>query len=153
MRGLQFIELLLSVVFVFQVEQQIAISQHQCKTHLTASFPSCNNNSVLRVTKSTEMYQVTLLATEWQCFKEFCLTNDQNHRQRNIRCNEVCRACQQLNPQIGNIKNIEIHVLWLCMHAMLGIYVALSFVQSWLVHACLLRYDTGLGCLNPPRIL
>ena len=152
MRGLQLIEFLLSVVLVFQVELQTTISQRQCN-RLTISFPSCNSNSVLRVTKSTEMYQVTLLATEWQCLNDFCLANDQNHRQRNIRCNETCRASQQLNPQLGNVKNIEIHVLWLCMHAMLGIYVALSFVQSWLVHACILRHDTGLGCLNPPRIM
>ena len=116
------VELIIACLLLqFQVE--LAISQHQCKNHLTASFPSCNNNPVLRVTKSTEMYQVTLLATEWQCFNQFCLANDQNHRQRNITCSETCRACQQLKPQLGNVKNTEIHI---CIHARIGTYVALS---------------------------
>ena len=67
-----------------------------------AVFPSCNNSSVLRVTKSTEMYQVTLQATEWQCYNDFCLVNDQKYRQKNIMCNETCRACKQLKPRTGN---------------------------------------------------
>ena len=72
---------------------------HQCNN---AEFPSCNN-SVLRVTKSTEMYQVTLLATEWQCYNEFCLVNDQNYRQKNITCNEICRACERFQSPGGTM--------------------------------------------------
>ena len=94
--GLHFIEF--SLLLVFQVELQTAISQRHCD-NLKASFPSCNNNnSVLRVTKSTEHYQLTLLATEWQCYGEFCLLNNQMYRQRNIACDDTCTACQRLQP-------------------------------------------------------
>ena len=88
----------------FQVESQA--TTHQCD-NLRARFPSCNKNSVLRVTKSPEQYQVILQATEWQCFNDFCLVNDQKYRQKNIMCNETCKACQQLQPQIGNRKGTE----------------------------------------------
>ena len=97
MKGLQLIAFLL-LVLVFLVESQAAT--HQCDDPGT-SFHSCNTNSVLRVTKSAEMYQVTLLATEWQCLGEFCLLNDQRYRQKNILCNETCRACHQLKPMSG----------------------------------------------------
>ena len=120
--GLQFIEFLL--LLIFQVESQTA-TQRQC-SNLNHPFSSCNNNSVLRVTKSTEMYQVTLLVTEWQCFNEFCLTNDQYHWQRNITCSETCRACHQLKPRLGNVKNTEIHI---CICARIGTYVALPFAR------------------------
>ena len=72
----------------------------QCSN--AAVFHSCDNNPVLRVTKSTDMYQVTLQATEWQCYNDFCLVNDQKYRQKNIMCNETCRACKQLKPRTGN---------------------------------------------------
>ena len=103
MKELQFIAFL--VLLVFQVESQP--TTRQC-SHLSAFFlPSCTNNSVLRVTKSAEMYQVSLLATEWQCYNEFCLLNYQRHRQRNISCNEICTACHQLQPQAGIGKSMS----------------------------------------------
>ena len=74
---------------------------YQCSI---APLPRCTNNSVLGVTKSTEMYQVTLLATEWQCYNEFCLLNDQNYRQKTLMCNDICGACQRLEPLGGNGK-------------------------------------------------
>ena len=95
--GLHFIGLLW-LLLVFQVELQTAISQRHCN-NLKASFPSCNNNPVLRVTKSTEMYQVTLLATDWQCYGDICLLN--NVQQRNFTCNDTCRVCQQLQGKHG----------------------------------------------------
>ena len=100
MRGLQLIAFLL--LFIFEVESQATIPQRQC-SNLQVSFPSCNN-SVLRVTKSSDMYQVTLLATEWQCYNDFCLLNHERHRQKKILCNETCRACHQLAPEICNGK-------------------------------------------------
>ena len=81
------------LLLLFLVESQAL--GHQCST---AVFPHCTNNSVLRVTKSTEMYQVTLQATEWQCYNDFCLLNDQKYRQKNIMCNDVCGVCRQLQP-------------------------------------------------------
>ena len=66
---------------------------HQCSI---APLPRCTNNSVLGVTKSSEMYQVTLQATEWQCYNEFCLLNNQKHWQKTLMCNDICGACQQL---------------------------------------------------------
>ena len=101
MRGLQFIAFWL--LLIFQVESQA--TTHQC-TYLNTQFPNCNN-SVLRVMKSAEMYQVSLQATEWQCYSDFCLLNDQRYRQKNILCNETCKACQQLQPQIGNDNSTE----------------------------------------------
>ena len=98
MKGLQLIAFSL-LVLVFGVESQS--TTHQCDNS-RASFPSCSNNSVLQITKSAEMYQVTLLATEWQCYNDFCLINSQRHRQRNITCNEICIACQQLQPPERN---------------------------------------------------
>ena len=80
---------------------ELQANAHQCSK---APLPRCTNNSVLRVTKSSEMYQVTLLATEWQCFNEFCLLHDQKHRQKTLMCNGICGACQRLEPLGGNGK-------------------------------------------------
>ena len=103
MRGLQLIAFSL-LVLVFLVESQAAT--RQCN-RLNASFlPNCINNSVVKITKSAEMYQVTLLATEWQCFGEFCLVSDLRHQKRNILCNETCRACHQLKPMSGKINDL-----------------------------------------------
>ena len=102
MRGLQFIAFWL--LLIFQVESQA--TTHRCNI-LRDPFPSCNKTSVLKVTKSPQQYQVILLATEWQCYNDFCLVNDQKYWQKNIKCNETCRACQQLQPPGGNGKSIQ----------------------------------------------
>ena len=102
MRGLQFIAFWL--LLIFQVESQA--TTRQCD-HLRAQFPSCNNNSMFRVTKSPEQYQVILQVTEGLCYNDFCLVDDQKYWQRNIMCNKTCKACQQLQPQIGNGKSTE----------------------------------------------
>ena len=81
MRGLQFIAFWL--LLIFQVESQA--TTRQCD-HLRAQFPSCNNNSMLRVTKSPEQYQVILQVTEGLCYNDFCLVDDQKYWQRNIMC-------------------------------------------------------------------
>ena len=74
---------------------------YQCSI---APLPRCTNNSVLGVIKSSEMYQVTLLATKWQCYNEFCLVDDQNYWQKNLTCNDICEACQRLEPLGDNGK-------------------------------------------------
>ena len=105
MSGLQFITLGLLPIFLYLVESQAM--DHQC-TNIHAQFPSCtNDNSVLTVTKLAKMYQVTLQATEWQCFNDFCLVNDQKYRQKNITCNDVCEACRRLQAPGGNGKSAE----------------------------------------------
>ena len=101
MKRLQLIAFSL-LVLVFLVESQ---STRHCDNP-GAFFRSCNTNLVLRVNKSAEMYQVSLLETEWQCFNDFCLLNDQRHRQRNILCNDTCRACHQLKPMSGKINDL-----------------------------------------------
>ena len=103
------------LLLLFLVESQAL--GHQCST---AVFPHCTNeNSVIRVTKSTEMYQVTLLATEWQCFNEFCLVDDQNYWQKNLTCNDICGACQRLEPLGGNSKaHAESYDYNTCTHNM-----------------------------------
>ena len=99
--GLQFIEFLL--LLIFQVESQTA-TQRQCSS-LNHSFPSCNDNSALRVIKFQEHYQVTLLATDQQCYSEFCLMAERNY----IKCNESCIACQKLLPNGSNYGKSTTH--------------------------------------------
>ena len=106
---------------------------HQCDR---AAFPHCtNNNSVISVMKSTEMYQVTLRVTEWQCFNEFCLVNNQEYRQKTLMCNDICGACQQLQPLGSNGKSTErihVHIVvnFLCVtHAECGTIVTNCEVQ------------------------
>ena len=101
MRGLKFIAFWL--LLIFQVESEA--TTRQC--NLNAHFHSCNNNSMLRVTKTPEQYQVILQVNEGLCYNDFCLVDDQKYRQKNIMCNATCKACQQLQPQIGNGKSTE----------------------------------------------
>ena len=85
----------MAFLFLLLLVESQAID-YQC-TNIHAQFPSCtNNNSVLSVTKSAEMYRISLEATEWQCFNNFCLVDDQIYWQKTLMCNDTCGACRKL---------------------------------------------------------
>ena len=72
------------------VELHVQATDHQCSN---AVFPSYTNNPILRVRKSTGMYQVTLQTTAWQYSNDICLVAD--HKDwTNFMRNSICGACQ-----------------------------------------------------------
>ena len=91
-----------SIAFLLlQFLAELQALDYQCSK---AVFPRCINNPVLSITKSSELYQVTLHTIEWQCYNEFCLVANYKNR-ANIMCNDIYGACQRLHPPGTNGKH------------------------------------------------
>ena len=110
MSGNRLKNIMVLLLSLFPVESQAM--DRQCRK---ATFPSCNNNSVLRVIKSPQQYQVILLATEWQCYNDFCLVNDQSTGRKTSSAMRLVELASNFSHQEAMVKVYREYI-----HARLG---------------------------------